>query len=116
MGIDTFEYAKIAPPGEIAEYLTSLALGLRHGEVRLEPGDETLDVGPATRLTVEVRAKERDKGGKLRLELGWRQDARTRATELRVNASSEPSATEGRSRTLPGPRTMPEPKTRGGAS
>ena len=42
MGKDQFEFARIASPEEIVDYLTSLAVGLKRGEVTLESGERTL--------------------------------------------------------------------------
>ncbi len=47
MGKERFEFARIASLEEIAEYLTSLAVGLKRGEVTLESGERTLRLTPA---------------------------------------------------------------------
>ncbi len=84
MGGDRFEFARIAAPEEIAEYLTSLAVGLKRGEVTIESGKRTLRLSPAGDLKLELRVKNRDDKGKVEIEIAWKQRSLTTAADLRV--------------------------------
>jgi amphi-Trp domain-containing protein len=90
MGKDNFEFARIASPEEIAEYLTSLAVGLKRGEVSLESGERTLHLTPASDLKLELRVKDKDEKGKIALEIGWKRRMVTKASDLRVQVGSRP--------------------------
>jgi amphi-Trp domain-containing protein len=84
MGKDKFEFARIATPEEIAEYLTSLAVGLKRGEVSLESGERTLRLAPGPDMRLEIKVAQKEHKGKLELEIGWKRQAVTKAPELRV--------------------------------
>jgi len=85
MGKDKFEFARIASPEEIAEYLTSLAGGIKRGEVSLESGTRTLHLALAADLKLEIRVKDRDEKGKISVEVGWKRRTATKASDLRVD-------------------------------
>jgi amphi-Trp domain-containing protein len=84
MGKDNFEFARIASPEEVAEYLTSLAVGLKRGEVSLESGERLLHLTPGADLKLELKVKERNEKGKIKIEIGWKRRVAARATDLRV--------------------------------
>jgi amphi-Trp domain-containing protein len=84
MGKDKFEFARIASPEEIAEYLSSLAVGLKRGEISLESSERTLRLSPATELKLHIKAGQKEHKGKLEVEIGWKRPTATRAPELRV--------------------------------
>ncbi len=84
MGKDTFEFARIASPEEVAEYLTSLAVGLKRGDVTLESGERSMHLTPASDLKIDLRVKNKEDKGKLTLELGWKRRTATKAADLRV--------------------------------
>jgi amphi-Trp domain-containing protein len=86
MGKDSFEFARIASPDEIADYLTSLAGGLKRGEVTLESGSRALRLTPASDLKLELKVKRKDDRGKIEVEIGWKGPGITRAADLRVEA------------------------------
>ena len=90
MGKETFEFARIASPEEIAEYLTSLAEGLKRGEVSLESGERTLRLSPASELKIDLRVKDKDEKGRITLEIGWKRRTGTKATDLRVEVGPRP--------------------------
>jgi amphi-Trp domain-containing protein len=90
MGKETFEFARIASPEEIAEYLTSLAEGLKRGEVSLESGERTLRLTPGSELKIDLRAKDKDEKGRITLEIGWKRRTGTKATDLRVEVGPRP--------------------------
>ena len=85
MGKDKFEFARIASPEEVAEYLTSLAVGLKRGEVSLESGKRTLRLNPVADLKLELKVKDRDDKGKVEIEIAWKQRSLTTAADLRVD-------------------------------
>ena len=64
MGKDKFEFARIASPEEIAEYLTSLAAGLKRGDVSFESRQRTLHLNPASDLKIELTVKGPRRQGK----------------------------------------------------
>ena len=84
---DKFEFARIASPEEVAEYLASLAVGLKRGEVSLESGTRTLHLAPAPDLKLEIRVKDRDEKGKISVEVGWKRRMATKASDLRVDVA-----------------------------
>jgi amphi-Trp domain-containing protein len=90
MGKDTFEFARIATPEEIAEYLTSLAVGLKRGEVTLESGGQSLRLAPGGDLKLELKVKRKHEKGKIELELRWKSGEATRAAGLQVQAGVRP--------------------------
>ncbi len=86
MGKDRFEFARIASPEEIAEYLASLAVGLKRGEVSLESGERVLRLTPASDVKLDLRAQQKEQKGKLRVEIGWKRQVAARLSDLRVQA------------------------------
>jgi len=90
MAKETFEFARIASPEEIAEYLSSLASGLKRGEVSLESGERTLRLTPASDLKVSLRVKDKEEKGKIVLEIGWKPRATPKASDLQVAVGPRP--------------------------
>ncbi|MET0412762.1 MAG: amphi-Trp domain-containing protein [Polyangiaceae bacterium] len=66
---------------EVAAYLEAIARGLRKGQIEFRRGDETLELSPAESLEVTLKASEKAKGGKLKIELSWR-DASPRSARV----------------------------------
>jgi amphi-Trp domain-containing protein len=90
MAKDHFEFARVASPEEVAEYLSSLAVGLKRGELSLESGDRALRLSPAAIVKLEIKVKQKESKGKIELEIGWKRSDGTRTTDLRVAAGSRP--------------------------
>ena len=90
MGKEHFEFARVASPHEVAEYLSSLAIGLKRGELSLESGDRALRLSPAATVKLEIKVKQKDSKGKIELEIGWKRSDGTRTTDLRVGAGPRP--------------------------
>jgi len=90
MGKDTFEFARIASPEEIAEYLGSLATGLKRGEVRLESGGSRLTLSPAADVRIGLKVKDKGDKGRITLEIGWKRWSGSRASDLRVQSGPRP--------------------------
>jgi amphi-Trp domain-containing protein len=90
MAKDHFEFARLASPEEVAEYLTSLAVGLKRGEVSLESDERALRLspGPTVKLDLSVRSKEHK--GRIKLEIGWKRETSSKASDLRVEVPSRP--------------------------
>jgi amphi-Trp domain-containing protein len=88
MAKDKFEFARIASPEEIAEYLTSLAVGLKRGELSLESGERVLRLMPGAELKLDLRVKDKDEKGKIAIEIGWKRRTVARTTDLRVQVGS----------------------------
>jgi amphi-Trp domain-containing protein len=84
MGKDRFELARIASPEEVAEYLISLAQGLKRGEVALESGGHTLRLVPPDDLKVVLSAQTKERKGKIDIEIGWKRGPAPRAKALQV--------------------------------
>jgi amphi-Trp domain-containing protein len=84
MGKNSFEFARIASPEETAEYLTSLAVGLKRGEVSLESGERALHLSPASDVKLELKVTEKNHKGRVEIEIGWKRSTAVRTTELRV--------------------------------
>jgi amphi-Trp domain-containing protein len=91
MAKDRFEFARIASPEEVAEYLTSLAVGLKRGEVTLESGDRGLRLSPAGEVKVELKVGQKERKGKIELEIGWKRPAGARTGDLRVAVGPRPT-------------------------
>jgi amphi-Trp domain-containing protein len=90
MGKDNFEFARIASPEEIAEYLSSLAVGLKRGEVSLESGEQTLRLVPGGELKLELKVKQKEEKGKIGLEIAWKRSSAPKAATLQVHAGARP--------------------------
>jgi amphi-Trp domain-containing protein len=88
MAKDRIEFARIASPEEIAAYLTSLAVGLKRGEVSLESGDRGLRLSPASDVKLELKVAQKERKGKIELEIGWKRPPGARTSELRVAVGS----------------------------
>jgi amphi-Trp domain-containing protein len=84
MGKDNFQFARIASPEEIAEYLTSLAVGLKRGEVSLESGERALHLSPPSDVKLQLKVREKEHKGRVEIEIGWKRSMAARTTELRV--------------------------------
>jgi len=84
MGKERFEFARIASLEEIAEYLTSLAVGLKRGEVALESGDRTLRLTPGPELKLELKVAEKERKGKIEVQIGWKRQTSPKTSDLRV--------------------------------
>ena len=66
---------------EVAAYLEAIARGLRKGQIEFRRGDETLELTPAESVDIILKASEKTKGGKLKIELSWT-DAVPRSTRV----------------------------------
>jgi amphi-Trp domain-containing protein len=84
MAKDRFEFARIGSPEEIVEYLTSLAVGLKRGEVSLESGERVMRLVPPSELRLEIRVQQKEQRGKLKIEIGWKRQTAAKISELRV--------------------------------
>ncbi|HEY7363745.1 MAG TPA: amphi-Trp domain-containing protein [Methylomirabilota bacterium] len=91
MAKDRFEFARIASPEEVAEYLTSLAVGLKRGDVSLESGDRSLRLNPGSEVKLELKVGQKDRKGKIELQIGWKRPAGARAGDLRVAVGPRPT-------------------------
>src|SRR5262245_666111 len=105
MAKNSVQFARIASPEEIAEYLTSLAVGLKRGEVSLESGERSLHLSPASDVKLELRAGQKERKGRIEIEIGWKRSTSTKTSELRVavgqrsaRGESAPSAASNRAR------------------
>jgi len=56
---------------EVAAYLDAIARGLRKGQIEFRRGGETLELCPAESVQISLKAAEKTKGGKLKIELAW---------------------------------------------
>ena len=90
MAKNSVQFARIASPEEIAEYLTSLAVGLKRGEVSLESGDRSLHLSPASDLKLELKAGQKERKGRIEIEIGWKRSTATKTSELRVAVGQRP--------------------------
>jgi amphi-Trp domain-containing protein len=84
MAKDHFEFARIASPEEIVDYLTSLAVGLKRGEVSLESGERVLRLSPPSELKLDLRVEQKEHKGKLKLQIGWKRQTVAKIADLRV--------------------------------
>ena len=85
MAKNSVQFARIASPEEIAEYLTSLAVGLKRGEISLESGDRSLHLAPGSEVKLELKAGQKERKGRIELEIGWKRSTSAKTSELRVS-------------------------------
>ena len=90
MAKNSVQFARIASPEEIAEYLTSLAVGLKRGEISLESGERSLHMAPATDVKLELKASQKEHKGRIELEIGWKRSTAAKTSELRVAVGPRP--------------------------
>jgi amphi-Trp domain-containing protein len=90
MAKDGFEFGHIGTPDEIAEHLTSLAAGLKRGEVSLETAERGLRLLPPAELKLELKVREKRQKGRIEIELGWRRRDAPKVGELKVAVGSRP--------------------------
>src|SRR3989442_15971666 len=67
-----FEFARIASPDEVAECLTSVAHGLKRGEVSFTSGGLAVRFAPTARIVGELKGRGEGGQGRLRGRIGWR--------------------------------------------
>jgi amphi-Trp domain-containing protein len=84
MSKDRVEFARIASPEETAEYLSSLAVGLKRGEVSLESGEQRLQLFPAGDIKLELKVTQKERKGQIAIELGWKRQSAPKPAVLRV--------------------------------
>ena len=85
MAKNSVQFARIASPEEIAEYLTSLAVGLKRGEISLESGERSLHLAPGSEVKLELKAGQKERKGRIELEIGWKRSTSAKTSELRVS-------------------------------
>jgi amphi-Trp domain-containing protein len=90
MAKNSVQFARIASPEEIAEYLTSLAVGLKRGEISLESGERSLHMSPASDVKLELKAAQKERKGRIVLEIGWKRSTAAKTSELRVAVGPRP--------------------------
>jgi amphi-Trp domain-containing protein len=90
MAKDRFEFARLASPEEVAEYVTSLAVGLKRGEISLESPDRALRLTPAPTVKLELSVRSKEQKGRITVEIGWKREASVRTTDLRVGVPPRP--------------------------
>lgn len=90
MAKDRLEFARVAPTEEIADYLASLAAGLKRGQLSLESGEQTLRLVPAPELRLELRVSQKERKGKIEIEIGWKRPPLARTADLRVDVGPAP--------------------------
>lgn len=90
MAKNSVQFARIASPEEIAEYLTSLAVGLKRGEISLESGERSLHMSPGSDVKLELRAAQKERKGRIELEIGWKRSTAAKTSELRVTVGPRP--------------------------
>ena len=91
MAKDRFEFALIGTAEEIAEYVASLAAGLKRGEVSLESGERALRLVPAGEVKLELKVSTRSQKGKVKVEIGWKRREGARAGDLHVEVDAPPT-------------------------
>ena len=93
MAKNSVQFARIASPEEIAEYLTSLAVGLKRGEISLESGERSLHLSPASDVKLELKVGQKARKGRIELEIGWKRSTAAKTSELRVAVGQRPART-----------------------
>jgi amphi-Trp domain-containing protein len=90
MAKDEFEFARLASPEEVAEYLTSLAVGLKRGEISLESDERALRLTPAASVKLEVAVRDKEHKGRIKVQIGWKREVASRTADLRVDVPPRP--------------------------
>jgi amphi-Trp domain-containing protein len=88
MAKDRFEFGLTGTAEEIAEYLASLATGLKRGEVSLESGSRALRLIPGDEVKLELKVGTSSQKGKIKLAIGWKRRNGARASDLCVEVDS----------------------------
>jgi amphi-Trp domain-containing protein len=76
--------SRLAPPGQVADVLASLAHGVKRGELTLESGGRALRLVPTSDLTLELVVTQKEEKGRIALQLAWEPVAPRRGQDLRV--------------------------------
>ena len=88
MAKDRFEFELMGSAHEVAEYLTSLAAGLKRGEVALESGARALRLVPPSEVKLELKVETKARKGTIAIEIAWKRREGARATDLRVEVDA----------------------------
>jgi amphi-Trp domain-containing protein len=72
--------SRVAPAGQVADVLASLAQGVTRGELTLESGGPALRWAPASDLTLELVVTQKEEKGRIALQLVWKPAAPRRGT------------------------------------
>jgi amphi-Trp domain-containing protein len=87
------EFSAHCEPGEVAEYIETLAHSLRTGTARLGVGDESIQLTFSPKLKLRLAARMKPDKGSLDMAISWRRPARV-GELLRIQANGESGAAE----------------------
>lgn len=88
MARDRFEFGLSGTPEEIADYLTSVARGLKRGEVSLESGVRALWLVLPGEIKLELKVATTASRGKVKIEIAWKRRNGARAGDLHVEVDA----------------------------
>ena len=75
----------------VVNYLQDLAAGFENGEFDLNNEDEQILLRPDGAISLSIRSKVKDDGGKLNIELKWKESKKE--SELVISSGTAPVAT-----------------------
>src|SRR5262249_22042659 len=83
---DAFGFARVVSSDEAADYLSSLAQNLSHGDVRLDSGGRVLHLVPPAELKLDLRVKHSEGKSELLVRLAWKRQALATIADLHVES------------------------------
>jgi amphi-Trp domain-containing protein len=84
VGKASVHVSRLAPAGQVADVLASLAQGVKRGELTLESGGRALRLCPTSDLILELIVTQKEGMGRITLQLAWEPAAPRRGEDLRV--------------------------------
>jgi amphi-Trp domain-containing protein len=84
VGRASVHVSRLAPRGQVADVLASLAQGVKRGELTLESGGRALRLVTTSNLTLELVVTQKEEKGRIALQLAWEPVAPRRGQDLRV--------------------------------
>jgi amphi-Trp domain-containing protein len=84
VGRASVHVSRLAPPGQVADVLASLAHGVKRGELTLESGGRALRLITTSDLTLELVVTQKEEKGRIALQLAWEPAVPRRGEDLRV--------------------------------
>ena len=81
---NTFEYAEKVSAKDFADYLVKIAEGFRGGSLELQGKGQAIAMTPEDSVKLEIKAKSKEDGGEMELEISWKHECSTEEDRLEV--------------------------------
>jgi amphi-Trp domain-containing protein len=86
---NTFEYTEKTSVKELAEYFLKLADGFKSRSLELHGAGHTIALTPEHKVRLEVKAKTKEDGGELELEISWKHEEMVSEEKLEVTPGQQ---------------------------